>query len=403
MVINAYQPKSVLLHVILEPQTFVADSTTYDLTAWALPYAYGLKAYALKESIKPAQAQISSSTLPSSVNKQGAYAFVAPWRSINDVKFLAQLFKENIKVRCTLASFEAGGKKFAPGSLIIAKAGNNISNFADIVTAAASDCNVELTSLNSGFVDKGADLGSSLIKPLHAPKVMLVSGHGTSAEAMGEIWHLFEQQINYPVTLTNYNELTHSRLNNFDIIIFPDGNYEDMPLEKLENWVHDGGKLIVMENSISPLVDKKGFSIKNIPAEKPDTTKNKPELVKSYADRDHEAIRSSVPGAIFKVNMDNTHPLGFGLEKYYFTLKLNDMLYSYLGDDGWNVGTVKNNSYVEGFVGQKAKAKLKNGLLFGVQSSGHGSVVYLVDDPLFRSFWQNGKLLFSNAVFMVGQ
>ena len=30
-------------------------------------------------------------------------------------------------------------------------------------------------------------------------------------------------------------------------------------------------------------------------------------------------------------------------------------------------------------------------------------VVYLVDDPLFRSFWQNGKLLFSNAVFMVGQ
>jgi hypothetical protein len=34
---------------------------------------------------------------------------------------------------------------------------------------------------------------------------------------------------------------------------------------------------------------------------------------------------------------------------------------------------------------------------------GRGSVVYMVDDPLFRSFWENGKLLFSNAVFMVGQ
>ena len=101
--------------------------------------------------------------------------------------------------------------------------------------------------------------------------------------------------------------------------------------------------------------------------------------------------------------MDNTHPLGFGLQKYYFTLKLNDVLYKYLGDDGWNVGTIKKNGYVEGFVGQKAKEKLKDGLLFGVQSNGRGSVVYLVDDPLFRSFWQNGKLLFSNAVFMVGQ
>jgi hypothetical protein len=30
-------------------------------------------------------------------------------------------------------------------------------------------------------------------------------------------------------------------------------------------------------------------------------------------------------------------------------------------------------------------------------------VVYLGDNPLFRAFWQSGKLLFSNAVFLVGQ
>jgi hypothetical protein len=34
---------------------------------------------------------------------------------------------------------------------------------------------------------------------------------------------------------------------------------------------------------------------------------------------------------------------------------------------------------------------------------GKGNVIYLVDDPIFRSFWENGKLLMSNAVFMVGQ
>ena len=30
-------------------------------------------------------------------------------------------------------------------------------------------------------------------------------------------------------------------------------------------------------------------------------------------------------------------------------------------------------------------------------------IAYMVDDPLFRGFWENGKFLFSNAVFFVGQ
>jgi len=64
---------------------------------------------------------------------------------------------------------------------------------------------------------------------------------------------------------------------------------------------------------------------------------------------------------------------------------------------------LKKDNQVEGFVGSKLKDKLKDGLLFGVQDIGRGEVVYLADDPLFRSFWENGKLLFSNAVFMVGQ
>jgi hypothetical protein len=224
---------------------------------------------------------------------------------------------------------------------------------------------------------------------------------------MGEVWHFFEQQINYPITLVRYRDVNRIRWNDFDVAIFPDGNYDDLPTDKLQSWVREGGKLIAMENTVSLLVGKKGFSIKNKTGDKHtknDTTaKDTDEQVKFYADRDHESIRSSVPGAIYKLDWDNTHPLGFGMDKFYFTLKLSDVLYSYLGDDGWNVGTLKKNGYVEGFVGQKAKNKLKDGLLFGVQSLGRGSIVYMVDDPLFRSFWENGKMLFSNAVFMVGQ
>ena len=121
-------------------------------------------------------------------------------------------------------------------------------------------------------------------------------------------------------------------------------------------------------------------------------------------DRDRLALSESIPGAIYKLNLDNTHPLGFGLPDYYYSLKLNDDIYDlFSGDDGWNVGTIKKDGYVSGFVGAESKKKINNGLLLGVQPMGRGSVVYMVDDPLFRSFWENGKLLFSNAVFMVGQ
>jgi hypothetical protein len=34
-----------------------------------------------------------------------------------------------------------------------------------------------------------------------------------------------------------------------------------------------------------------------------------------------------------------------------------------------------------------------------VQDMGRGTVIYLTDNLLFRSFWENGKLMLCNAVF----
>jgi hypothetical protein len=57
---------------------------------------------------------------------------------------------------------------------------------------------------------------------------------------------------------------------------------------------------------------------------------------------------------------------------------------------------------VSGFVGIKAQENFRESMVFGVESMGRGTVVYLADNPLFRAFWRNGKLLFGNAVFIVG-
>jgi hypothetical protein len=403
MVVSAYQSKAVLLTVLLEPKTFIADSNTYDITAWSLPYAYGLKAYGLKEQISKPAGKITEVILTpppvSVVNK--AYAYVAPWKSLEDVKLLTDLLQKGIKVRFASQAFEVNNKKFSAGSLIITRAGNNRIDFDKVVSESAGKYYRTLTPLTTGFADKGADLGSSAVGYITKPRVMLVSGEGVSSNDMGEVWHFFEQQIGYPVSVVRYQDLSRIKLSDFDVAIFPDGRYSNFPLEKLQNWVSDGGKLIAMGGAISQLADKKGFALKTKEEKKDEKAPKKAPDLAAYDSRDRESIKNNVPGAIYKVYLDNTHPLGYGYPSFYYTLKLGDDIYDYLEGGGVNVGVLKKDSYVSGFVGQKAKEKLSSGLLFGVQNLGRGSVVYLTDDPLFRSFWENGKLLFSNAVFMV--
>ena len=68
-------------------------------------------------------------------------------------------------------------------------------------------------------------------------------------------------------------------------------------------------------------------------------------------------------------------------------------IYEFFREGGWNVGVIKKDNYISGFTGSGLKEKLKDGLLIGAQDFGKGQVIYLAEDPIFRSFWENGKLL----------
>jgi hypothetical protein len=64
---------------------------------------------------------------------------------------------------------------------------------------------------------------------------------------------------------------------------------------------------------------------------------------------------------------------------------------------------IKKDSYVAGFAGVKAKEALQEGVVIGVKEMGNGKFIFLADDPIFRNFWENGKLVLSNAVFFNGK
>ncbi len=400
LAVSAYQPRGTLVRVLFEPKSFLQDSATYDITAWSLPYVYNVKAYGVKEKL-PVQ---TSGTVTTITPVQSNYGVIIPYTSFNGGKVLAYLLSHHVKVRFSDKAFTYNKKNYDAGTLIVLR-GSNVANWNVIVNKACDTFAVQADDAQTGFVEKGYDFGSSNVHFIHPPKVALITGAQTSSLGAGEVWHFFEQSLHYPITLLNADDLNFVDMNDYNVLIFPDGNYKvfsDNALsEKLKAFVRSGGKIIAMQDAVTQMANGDWYMKQK--EDKPESLSDSTyTALKKYGDRDQDELTTFVPGTIYKLDMDNTHPLGYGYPDYYYTLKQDKNVYSFL-KDGWNVGVFKKHNYVAGFVGSKAKPQIKDGVVFGVQDMGRGSLVFMADDPLFRAFWEGGKLLFTNAVFLVGQ
>lgn len=408
IVINSNQPKSNLIRVLFERNSHIADSVTYDITAWSVPFVYGIQTFGLNHFVentipmKPDSSQLKLSAV---------YAYAVKWNGINSARFLAQLLKSDVRVRFAMAPFRLGNQLFDRGTLLITRANNRRLKepLETILQREVAKTDAMIIEVGSGFVDSGYDLGSYRVHGIRRPRVCLITGTGNPSVA-GEIWYFFEQELNYPVTLVNKEDFGRINWADFDVCILPDGDYkffsERNGQDGIRNWVNQGGRLIALGSAVEQMsraewgIKFKDGIIKN------DTTKNiRNEYLslKSFGSQERDQLEYGMPGSIYKVGLDNSHPLAFGYPDSYYTLKTDSTVYQFLKDGAWNVGYIKKDDYISGFTGSRIKEKLKDGLLFGVQPMGKGQVIYMADNPLFRGFWENGKLLFCNAVFLVGQ
>jgi hypothetical protein len=400
MIISSDQPKSTLVKVLFEPMAKLSDSVTYDITAWSLPYAYGLDAIASENSV----GTISSTTDTKTYRalEPDSYAYLADWNSMKDARFLAELLRNKIRVRSAHKPFVLDGISHDRGTLIITRSDNkNVKDFAKILENASRNNAKSLLSTNTGFVERGKDFGSSYVDVIQNLNIAVLSGEPTSTLRFGEIWNFFEQQLNYPISVLDEDYFKRVDLTKYDILILPDGRGYSSFLtenikEKIKDWVKRGGKLIAMGGAIDGLSSDKAFSIKEKET-KIDSTLN----IESFEVSERDQIKSEITGAIFKASVDNTNPLAYGYDDTYFTLKLGDRSYKYLENGSAVYLSEGANRPVSGFAGSEAKKKIAETLIFGTEDMGRGQVIYMVDNPLFRGFWENGKLFFANALFMV--
>jgi len=404
LVISAFQPNSTLAQVLLDPRTEVADSLTYDITAWSLPYAYGLSAYASTTAIKVENGYPFAPFRNATAENNQPYAYVAPWESVADTRFLAAVHEAGIVARRAAAAFTVQGKSFAAGSIVVTRADNRKrADFDNVMRALTTRHQTNVQVVSSGMSASGPDLGSDAMALLEAPRVAVLGNEPTYANDFGAVWHYFEQTLEYPADVYDAEDVGRLPLSDYNVLVLPEGSYDfsDGDLGKITEWVRRGGKLIAIGDALNALAGQSGFALKQKETEEKDKPEGESIPVNDrepYAGQDRRYISWINPGAIFKVSMDASHPLANGLGNTYYSLKTSTLAFAPL-EDGWSVGLLDDKPEINGFVGYHAKEQLRNTLVFGVQDMGRGSVVYLVDNPLFRGFWENGKLLFGNALF----
>ena len=400
IVVPTSQSRRKLVDVLFERTTKLSDSVTYDITAWSLPYVYGLNAYLTENEVEKFDYKINAKV--NSIDKN-AIAYASVWNEIDDAKFLSSLLINNIKVRYNKKDIQTGDLFLSKGSMIIYKGDQIIEDFEDILFKEAENFKIKLSSIYSGISISGPDLGSDSVKLIKNKKIAILSGddnqNSVSSLNYGSIWHFFEQELRYPLTHINIKDFKRVSLDEFDVLIIPDGYYgsigNESNLIKIKSWINKGGNIIAFENAIKIFSDKEGFSMKSKKEKE-----SKKEKV-NFEDVSRNNIQNYLAGAIFKVKIDETHPLAFGYDKEYYSLKTSTSTYELL-DNGYNVGKIENlKDNIIGFVGNKIKTKLKNSLVFGHEKIGRGNIVYLVDNVMFRSFWENGKMFLVNSVFYI--
>lgn len=399
------QPQYRLIKGMFETRTDFQDSLFYDVSAWTLPMAFDMRFMAVSSRILNLAnveevRRVPQHPMGELKGAAGAYAYAFNWGEYYAPKALYQLMEKGYNLRVSHMAFDDGAeKKFGRGTILIDKGRTNISDqdFFEDLQEVAQQTGITISAINTGYTG-GVNLGSPSISILEKPEVAVLVGNGVSSSEAGEIWHLLDQRMEMPITLLPINLFSSADLQRYNVIIMPNGNYSAINqsgAESLKNWVRNGGTLIARGSALNWINQNKigEFTFKNETEE--DST-----LQKRYADLANDRGAKVTGGAIFKVKLDLTHPLGYGYQdENLFTFRNSNQFLEPSDNPFANPLIYTDNPLASGYVYPFNLEQMKNTAMIRISANGKGKVIGFVDNPNFRAFWFGTNKLFLNSIF----
>jgi zinc carboxypeptidase/biotin protein ligase-like protein len=414
------QPLFRFLQAVLEPSPALPDTFFYDVSAWALPYAFGVRAYWSERKISGSLERLQAPPHPAGelVRPDAGYAYLIPW-SRNDAALAASsLLAKNVRLHFIDRKIQVGSESFSEGTLIAFR-NDNDPRLPALMKQVVDETGTRAVGVSSGLTDSGPDLGSDHVRSLKQPRVALLSGDAVGPTSLGACWYLLDRVYDVPHSLVQMDDLSESVLSNYTVLVFPDdeeggSGYSEMidstKVSVIKRWVQNGGVFVGLGGgAFFAAADKAGLSsVKSLPdsagkapAKGEDRkTQELKRRLETGAEREHRERIEEVPGTIFRIKMDPQHPLAFGYSGETQVFKMSRQALD-LGPEGTNVAWFTASAKVSGYASRENVERFKEKPFLIDEPRGRGHVVLYVEDPNFRVFWYGLNRMFLNSIYFL--
>lgn len=387
-----------LIDAIFEKRTSFKDSLFYDVSAWTFPLAFNLDYTEFAGGSRIGELVEEIEFNKGTVSSNSSYAYLFEWNEYFTPKALYRILEKGIRVKVANSQFTMEGKQYDYGTIMIPIQNQHLdkNQLYNFLREVAEDSHLSIDAVSTGFAE-GADLGSGSFKSLELPKVAMLVGQGVTSYDAGEIWYLFDQQYEIPLTKLDQIQFNSADLSRYTTLIIPNANsstLDETGIKKLTTWVENGGTLIGYRNSLRWFNSKSLITLNFKTAEK---------LVAesvSFENKSKFTGAQVTGGTIFETTLDRSHPINFGYKNDKLSLFRNTNVYLEADEQSYNNPIqYTQNPLLSGYVSKQNLELIKGTVPFKYQKKRKGEVIVFTDNTNFRAFWFGTNKLLMNAIY----
>ena len=197
----------------------------YARSAWTIPLAFNLQhtTKAVRSDTSAPQGFFRTSTVLVDSN----IGYLIDWRDSATPALLYDLLEAKAHVKVAKRTFTArvnqGEVNFGYGTLFVSAAlGEAIPASAISLLEQAARDGLPVYSVVSSLTPSGIDLGSRDFVAISKPRVLMLTGGGTSQYETGELWHLFDTRVDMPITMVDVARLNSVELSDYTHVVLTD-------------------------------------------------------------------------------------------------------------------------------------------------------------------------------------
>jgi len=411
-VIPLKQMHGKLVKVLFDIRTKFKNNTFYDVSAWAMQYAYNVKLLKITSKSKLRNImgeKISSEKFTHQYDKsyQKDIALAYSWGQQNAARLTTQLLAQKIRLTVNVKPLTVKGKS----NKTLLKAGHILlylnnqklphEKILKIINQFQKKFPMKFVGISSGLSLSGIDLGSPSFKHLKQPRVAVLIQDQLNPYEAGEVKYVLEQKIGMPLTTLPINQLSAKKLQKYTHLVLVDSRnskgWTDSFKEDLKTWIKQGGVAIGFKKSAQWLGKIKGVDFKIT-----DSTKEKEKPARlNFANKADFQAEDVIGGAIFETDIDTTNPLGFGIpDRKLAVFKNSRLIFSKPKSPFATIAEYTSHPLLSGYASRFNQNKIANSPMLVSLKYKKGQLILFADDPNFRGYWLGSMSLFYNSLFM---